>query len=125
MGVLRRLKGIQTMLDHADTATYATPEVDVAHTIRARASGATQLLDVRENDEWAESHIPGSVLIPLGDLAGRMGELDPSRPVITVCRSGRRSLIAAEDLLKGGFSDVASLAGGMIAWEKAGQPVQR
>ena len=100
------------------------PETDVARTARARAGGGTQIVDVREPDEWAAGHIPGALHIPLGDLGRRMGELRADRPVITVCRSGRRSLSAAEALLKSGFVDAASLAGGMIAWNNAKQPVE-
>ncbi len=67
-------------------------------------------------DEWAAGHIPDAVHIPLGELPALQRELDPQRPVITVCRSGNRSLVAAEHLLAGGFRDVKSLAGGMKAW---------
>jgi len=107
------------------TASRAmAPETDVPHTVLARAAGAAQIVDVREPDEWAAGHIPGAHHIPLGDLGRRMGELKADRPVITVCRSGRRSLTAAEALLKSGFTDAASLAGGMIAWTNAKQPVE-
>jgi rhodanese-related sulfurtransferase len=106
-------------------AKPAAPEVDVAQVARERANGTIQIVDVREPDEWAAGHLPGAVLIPLGQLAFRKGELDPARPVVTICRSGNRSLTAAELLLKSGFRDVRSMAGGMIAWAKAGHPVSR
>lgn len=101
------------------------PETTVAHTAHARAEGSAQIVDVRERNEWTSGHIPGSVHIPLGDLARRRQELDPARPVITVCRSGNRSLVAAEMLLRAGFVEVASMAGGIIAWANARQPVER
>ena len=101
------------------------PETDVATTARERAAGAIQIVDVREPDEWATGHIPGSVLIPLGELAARRGELDPARPVVVVCRSGSRSLTGADVLLGAGFKDAKSMAGGMIAWAEAGHPVER
>ena len=101
------------------------PEVNVATTVAARAEGLVQVVDVREPNEWAEGQIPGAIHIPLNEVAARSRELDPARPVVTVCRSGRRSLDAAAALLDAGFTDVASLAGGMIAWREAGQPVQR
>ena len=103
----------------------AAPETDVTATAQARAEGTVQILDVREPDEWAEGRIPGAVHIPLGDLAARAGELDPEQPVIVVCRSGVRSLYGAEILLKSGFADAKSLAGGMLDWAAAGQPVER
>lgn len=84
-----------------------------------------QYVDVRELQEWQEARMPGSVHIPLGQLAHRVGELDPNRPVIAVCRSGRRSIDAGVILLSAGFSEVKSLAGGLIAWSQAGRPLVR
>ncbi|MCE3276381.1 MAG: putative metallo-hydrolase [Propionibacteriaceae bacterium] len=114
----------------ADLPTTQEPvpgpaEVRVEQFLREWDPGETQLVDVREPDEWAEGHAPGAALIPLGELAARQGELDPARPVVTICRSGRRSLDAAEILLGAGFRDARSLAGGMIAWRDAGLPVER
>ena len=61
----------------------------------------------------------------LGDLAALGGELNPSQPVIAVCRSGKRSLTAADVLIEAGFVEVKSMAGGMIDWAEAGHPVER
>ena len=61
---------------------------------------------------------PKAVQIPLGDLAQRAGELPTDRPVVCICRSGARSLQAAELLVGRGF-DVHSLNGGMRAWSDA------
>ena len=80
-----------------------------------------QIVDVREGEEVREGMIPGAIHIPLGQLAARAGELDRERPVITVCRSGRRSAGAAEQLEDAGF-DVVTMGGGMIAWHAAGLP---
>lgn len=113
------------MLSHAFKPPQETPEVDVAQTVQAWTAGSAQIVDVREPDEWSEGHIPNAIHIPLGKLDDRAKELDPSRPVIAVCRSGRRSLVAAEALIEAGFVDAASLAGGMIAWAEAKQPVAR
>ena len=101
------------------------PEVTVAQTIDARATGTHQIVDVRERDEWDEGHIPGSQLIPLGELGVRTTELDPAKPVIAVCRSGQRSLTAVEILQGAGFKDVASMSGGIIDWARAGQPIEQ
>ena len=100
------------------------PEVTVEEFLRENVGAVAQIVDVRERDEWDAGRMPGSVLIPMGEVASRMGELDPRRPVVTVCRSGRRSLYSADELLGAGFRDVKSLAGGMIAWVEAGQPVE-
>ena len=107
-------------------ATGPNPlETDVAEAISARADGTTQIVDVREPEEWRGGHIPGAIHIPLGQLQQRHGKLDSTRPVIIVCRSGNRSLVAARMLKSVGFGEVKSLAGGMIAWASAGQRIQR
>jgi rhodanese-related sulfurtransferase len=69
----------------------------------------------------AEGRIPGSTHIPLAQLPDRASELDPARPVITVCRSGGRSTKAAQFLAAQGF-DVAGLDGGMTRWVEEGRP---
>lgn len=74
-----------------------------------------QLIDVRQPDEFASGSLPGARNLPLGDLAARAGELDPSRRVVLLCRSGARSGRAAEYLESIGFGDVVNLSGGMMA----------
>ena len=74
-----------------------------------------QLVDVREPNETAAASLPGSIFIPLGDLPDRMSELDPTRPVVLLCRSGGRSGRAAEFLSENGFADVTNLTGGMMS----------
>lgn len=96
--------------------------MDVTPQQTAQALGAgTQIVDVREADELAEGVIPGAHHIPLGELRSRLGELDRSLPVIAVCRSGRRSAAAADQLAAAGFS-ADTMAGGMLAWQAAGLP---
>ncbi len=74
-----------------------------------------QLVDVREPNEVAAGTLPGAVNIPLGELPARVGELDPSRRVVLLCRSGARSAAAAQALTTAGFTDVVNLSGGMLA----------
>lgn len=75
-----------------------------------------QLIDVREPDEVAGGTLAGARNIPLGDLPARVGELDPGRRVVLLCRSGGRSTQAAEFLAAAGFGDVVNLEGGMLAY---------
>ena len=84
-----------------------------------------QIVDVREPDEYHGSlgHIHGAKLIPLGTLGARASELARDRPVVAVCRSGARSAQASVLLQRGGFNDVANLAGGMLRWRAEGHPV--
>jgi rhodanese-related sulfurtransferase len=87
---------------------------------------AVQILDVREPEEFTGplGHIRGAVLIPLGDLAERAGELARDRPIVTVCRAGSRSAQATVILREAGFGDVANLAGGMLRWRAEGHAVE-
>lgn len=75
------------------------------------------LLDVREKEEYKAGHIPKSVLIPLGELALRLNELDKQKAVLVICRSGNRSLRAAEVLIKNGFKEVINYKGGLLSWD--------
>ena len=102
----------------------SVPEVDIEEADRRQRNGA-QLVDVRERGEWNEAHIPGTVHIPLGELGKRAGELEPSRPVVALCRSGNRSKTAVQILQRSGFGDASSMAGGIVAWTRAGKPVER
>lgn len=80
--------------------------------------GDVTVLDVREADEIASdaASIRGAVAIPIGELASRLNEIPRSRPIVTVCRSGKRSAQATVILRKNGFSEVANLKGGMMEW---------
>ena len=80
------------------------------------------LLDVREGPEWRAGHAPGAVHIPLSHLPARMKDLPPQHTVVTVCRSGHRSALAARMLAREG-REVINLSGGMRAWARAGLPV--
>ncbi|MET8076750.1 MBL fold metallo-hydrolase [Streptomyces sp. NPDC005303] len=91
---------------------------------RTGAETAAVLLDVREQEEWAAGHAPGAVHAPLSELlaGGRLPEAAESRPVVTICRSGKRSRQAAE-LLTARGADAVDVLGGMGAWEAAGLAV--
>src|SRR5213596_3639483 len=74
------------------------------------------VVDVREPHEHEIAHIDGAVLMPLGELPDRLGELDGHREIVTHCHHGARSLKALEILKAAGFSKVRSLRGGIDAW---------
>ncbi len=82
----------------------------------------TQFIDVRRPDEVAQGTIEGALNLPLEELIDRVSELDPQRRTVLLCRSGNRSTQAGEFLAAAGFVDVVNLDGGMIVYEKAGQP---
>ena len=85
-----------------------------------------QIVDVREPVEYEGplGHIRGAILIPLGELSGRTGELDRERPVVAVCRSGARSAQATLLLQQAGLTQAANLAGGMLRWRADAHPVE-
>ena len=88
---------------------------------QALAEGAL-LLDVREPNEWQTGHAPQAMHLALGQLEEHLAELPVDRLIVAVCRSGRRSAMAADLLNRRGYR-VANLTGGMTAWAAAGLPV--
>ena len=85
---------------------------------------AAFLLDVRQPEEFADGHIAGAKLIPLGDLQRRTKELPREREIICVCQSGSRSASAVRFLISSGYNAI-NLRGGMIQWVRSGLPVQK
>ena len=87
------------------------------------------LLDVREPQEFVGplGHVPGAVLIPLGELRTRLAEIEnyKNKQVIAICRSGARSAEATEILLNAGFENVLNMTGGTLAWKEKGFAVER
>ncbi|MBL8863322.1 MAG: rhodanese [Planctomycetes bacterium] len=81
------------------------------------------LLDVREPREFALGALPGSRLIPRGELAARVAELDPERETVCICHHGVRSLQAAAFLRTRGFRCVLDLAGGLERWALEADPL--
>jgi hydroxyacylglutathione hydrolase len=79
-----------------------------------------QVLDVRERWEFQMGHVAGAKLISLGELPGRISELDPDQPVVVICQSGSRSQSAAALLGQKGFKKVYNVVGGMSAWQMSG-----
>lgn len=98
-------------------------EVDAAALAGELASDAPPLLlDVREPWEAEIAALPGSTLIPLGELGDRVGELDPAASVVVYCHLGVRSEYAARQLAGVGFEHVRNLAGGIDAWSRTVDP---
>lgn len=83
------------------------------------------VVDVREPWEYRQGHVPGAVLIPLGQLSSRLNELDPERPVAVICASGSRSQSAAALLGQKGFKAIYNVLGGTGAWMHSGLELER
>ena len=99
----------------------STPEIDIEDFAARRQDGV--LVDVREPDEYAGGHVPGAVLIPMSQLANRVGEIDRATPVFVICASGNRSSAMTDLLLSTGINAV-SVTGGTSAWERSGRPLE-
>jgi rhodanese-related sulfurtransferase len=101
--------------------------LNVHDTLRLMNDKKTVVVDVREEKEYADGHMPHTVNIPLGKLAERAGELEKSKenPVVVVCRSGARSKKGAVILAKNGFKELYSLNGGVADWQKDNLPLEK
>jgi rhodanese-related sulfurtransferase len=84
------------------------------------SGGAAVLLDVRGQAEWNRDHVDGALHIPLSRLKRRLAELPRDTTLITACRSGHRSAIAARMLARAGYHAV-NLRGGLGTWERASE----
>lgn len=87
--------------------------------------GGVALVDTREPHEYQEAHLENGKLVPPGLLADEIEAAAPDKSARTIlyCRSGNRSFKAAEQLEALGYTDVASMAGGILAWQEQGLPV--
>ena len=97
-------------------AVYVNITAQEAKTIMDNEEGYI-ILDVREQDEYDAGHIPGAILIPYTQIAEKAEEIltEKDQQILVYCRSGRRSKIAAEELLKLGYTDIKEF-GGIIDW---------
>lgn len=102
-----------------DTATDATPTASYD----ALRDGEAILIDVREPWENEQMSIPGALLIPLGEIPDRLGEIPVDRDIYVHCRIGGRSAKAVDYLREHGRSRAINVAGGIDAWKEAGLPV--
>jgi len=101
-------------------------DISVEEVYEIISSGRSQdyiILDVRTPEEFSEGYIEGSLLIPVSELEGRLSELSKDKPIITYCRSGRRSMEAAIILVKNGFTQVYDM-GGINDWIAKGYPTE-
>lgn len=90
---------------------------------RMDAGDDIQLIDVRQPDEYAFAKIEGAKLIPLGEIAQRMSEIDENRETVIHCKAGGRSAKAIEILQRAGFKgDLKNLRGGITAWSDEVDP---
>ncbi len=111
------------LLQHVKTEIE---EVDASRARELIDSGDPLVLDVREQDEWDEGHVPGAIHIARGNLESRIERAAPdrARPMVVYCAAGNRSAFAAKTLEELGYEDVVSLSGGFTDWKRNGFPVE-
>jgi hydroxyacylglutathione hydrolase len=128
--VLRDLRyiGIDKVVGYWETAVLETlanlshplqsyeiaPQAKLAERIHR---GEVWVLDVRNQSEWNDGHLPGATHIMLGTLSQRLHELPKDKPIVTICQAGARSAIAASILQARGITEVMNLQGGMRDWK--------
>ena len=112
----------------APAPSLSLPSITVDE-VNAAADEDQLLLDVREPEEFVGplGHVPGAVLIPLGELSTRLDEIEcyKNKNVVAICRSGNRSTQAAEILMNAGFENVLNMTGSTLAWKEKGFAVER
>lgn len=92
---------------------------------RLQAGENLRVLDVRDVDEFESGHIPGSSPFPLNIIREHTASFDRERPLILVCRTGRRSAEALRHLRQAGMTNATHLEGGLEAWKRANLPIER
>jgi rhodanese-related sulfurtransferase len=95
---------------------WGVSTVTVAQLADRLAEGKPVLIDVREPYEFAAGHVKGARNIPLGQLAGKLGKLDPAAETYVICQSGHRSATAVREMTRAGFTHAHSVKGGTSAW---------
>lgn len=109
--------------DHEEGSAGKEWDITATELAQRLKNGAPlRLIDVREPHELEISHIPGAQLIPLGQLAARLSELDSAEEIVLFCKAGTRSARALELLLSAGFRKVKNLKGGINAWAREVDP---
>ena len=120
------LAGLGVALTRGADAALTTVTVQDLFTAIGQEPAPT-VLDVREPDEYAAGHVEGALLMPLARTVemALAADLPKDEPLYVFCRTGNRSLQAAQALVAAGYEDVRNVDGGIVAWTAAGLPVVR
>jgi len=115
-------KSYRDLVADAKKKTTEISPTDAAQ--KAKSSNDTVIVDVREKDEFDESHIPDAINLSRGTIESEIEDKFPDRNMTIICHcgGGGRSALAAESLQKMGYKNVRSMAGGFKAWKAAGLP---
>ena len=108
--------------DTSPSRSKGALEVEAEEVARLHRAGQARVVDIRDRAELTDDvgHIPGVLHIPLDELSAAAEAWDPSDPIVLICRSGRRSARAGEDLEEMGFREARTMVGGMLRWKALG-----
>lgn len=109
-----------TFAQMVDDARQRVDEIDIDTLHKSMQDGeAFTLVDVREESEWKQGHLPGAVHISKGLIEFKITKVAPdlNTTLVLYCGGGSRSLLAGDNLQKMGYTNVCSLAGGWHAWQ--------
>jgi molybdopterin/thiamine biosynthesis adenylyltransferase/rhodanese-related sulfurtransferase len=116
------------MATAAEAIEQVKRRVEMVDLDRAREeiAAGTKLIDVRERNEWDESHLDSAIHVPQGELVERLDEVAPDRSerLLLHCRTDNRSARMADVLRELGYENVGVIEGGIVAWEDAGLPTE-
>jgi len=108
-----------------EVALNLGPTVDVQTVAEVKDRDDVFVIDVREQWEYDEGHIPGVTLIPMNEVPGRLDEIPTDKEVIVTCRSGNRSSQVTNFLRDQGYENIHNMTGGILDWEASGFEVER
>ena len=124
--VLAACGGDDAPAAEADIDVTNLPDsVDVATTLALLENDDVFVIDVREQWEYDEGHIPGIPLIPMSEFQTRLDEIPTDKEVIVTCRSGNRSSQVTDFLRQEGYTNIHNMDGGILAWQAAGYDVEQ
>ncbi|MDF1552102.1 MAG: rhodanese-like domain-containing protein [Deferrisomatales bacterium] len=111
----------------AGTARAAGPGIDTngLQDLLRGTPGSVFLLDVRTPREFADGRLPGSVLIPMNQVPGRLAEIPTDKKVVVVCATGARSAAVTNYLQQRGYPDAVNYVGGVVDWSRKGLQLER
>lgn len=101
------------------------PSIDVAQLDALLQQNAVRVLDVREDSEFRQGHVPGAIHVPVKRLPDRIAKLRRDKPYAVICATGSRSEKATNYLLEQGFEGAVSVNGGTNAWARSGRAIVR
>jgi len=110
--------------EQVDDAKTRVTEVTPLQAMNER-SADTLFLDVREANEWNLARIPGAIHIPLGQVSSKIEDVATTdRKIVIYCARGNRSALAADAMMKSGYTNVASMSAGIRGWMDAGGEIE-